>query len=95
MNNFNIVTNKIYEGQNQLELNAYVKKNSYKSKKWGTFLQWRDLGKRIKKGEHGVHIFKGFGEFDGKNKEGKRITETRPLGFANIFNEDQVENIKK
>jgi antirestriction protein ArdC len=93
MNNYNIVTGKVYEGQNQADLMNRSEIAKFKSKKWGTFLQWKGLNIKIKKGEHGVHIFKGFGEFDAKNKEGKRITETRPLGFATIFNEDQTEKI--
>lgn len=92
MNNFNIITNKEYEGKNQSELIVKAKKEGFTSKKWGTFLQWRGLGKKIKKNEHGVSIFKGYESFTDKDKNGKMVTESRPLGFARVFNEDQLQN---
>lgn len=94
MKHYNIVTGKGYEGQNQAELVVKANKEGFTSKKWGTFLQWKDQNRKIKKGQHGTSVFKGYGAFDGKNKKGDRVTESRPLGFAKIFNEDQLEELK-
>ena len=50
---------------------------------------------KIKKGEHGIGIFKGYETFTDKveDKDGKTKfkTATRPLGFARVFNEEQVQ----
>lgn len=82
----------IYEGgRNQAELIAYKIKQGFKSNQWITFLQARELGRKIKKGSVGVSIFKGYGEFDAKDKDGNYKTESRPIGFARVFNMDQTE----
>ncbi len=93
MLSYNIATGKEYEGKNQAELMGQIQKMNFKSVKWGTFLQWRDQNRKIVKGQHGISIFKGFGTFDEANKDGKLKTESRPLGFARVFNEDQTEAI--
>jgi len=88
--NTNIKTGNGYEGKNQVDLMTQVKKAGYKSTKWGTFLQWKEKNRKIIKGEHGISIFKGFGTFGEIDKKGKTKTESRPLGFARIFNYDQT-----
>lgn len=90
MNHYNLITNKDYEGKNQVSLILYAQKMGFKSFTWGTFLQWKEAGYQVKKGSHGIGVFKGFRDFERKNKEGKILVESRPLGFATVFNEDQV-----
>lgn len=96
---YNLVSNKQYGGHNQVELLKAKKANGYKSNAWVTFLQARDCGLIIKKGSKSVAVFKGFGTFDEvkKDKDGKSKlrVESRPLGFARVFNLDQTEPIKK
>lgn len=91
---YNIVSKKQYRGRNQVELMTKAKNNGYKSKQWGTFLQWKELNRQIIKGEHGISVFKGYGSFtDVKEKDGKKKIEinNRPLGFARIFNIEQTK----
>ncbi len=92
-------SHQAYQGQNQVDLSVSAHKNGYTSNEWVTFLQAKELGRKIKKGEHGMHIFKGFGEFADvtKNKEGKQETRfvSRPIGMATVFNLDQTELVEQ
>ena len=90
MNNYNIVTGKVYEGKNQVDLTITAKKRGFKSNEWGTFLQWKDAGRWIIAKEHGVSIFRGYETFDEVDKNGKLKTESRPLGFKTVFNKEQT-----
>lgn len=92
--NQNYITKNIYEGRNQAELETARKQNGYTSDQWLTFLQARDSKLKVKKGSHGVRVFKGFAEFDRKDEKGKFHTESRPLGFHTVFNLDQTEEVK-
>jgi antirestriction protein ArdC len=92
---YNKISGKIYEGRNQAELSTKKKIEGFKSDAWLTFLQANESGLRIKKGSKGVHVFKGFGTFDIKSKDGKYKTESRPLGFHTVFNMDQTEKAEK
>ena len=96
MNNYNITSGKVYEGQNQVDLTITAKKAGYKSNEWGTFLQWRDNNRMIIKGEHGISIFKGYERFNDMDKNGEfKRTVSRPLGFARVFNRDQTIGTEK
>lgn len=90
---YNAVTNKPYEGRNQAELLTVKKARNYKSDQWATFLQARQLNKKLvgAKGQ-GVAVFKGFQlvdsvELDKDNKKQIKTT-SRPMGFAYVFNMD-------
>lgn len=91
---YNKVSGKQYEGRNQAELLIVKEKEQFKSNEWITFLQARELGLRIKKGVHGVSVFKGYRTFEEKDKDGKLKTENRPSGWATVFNLDQTEPFK-
>ena len=91
MFNFNYITGLQYQGMNQVDLEAAKEKGSFKSDAWLTFLQAKEKGLKIKKGSKGVSIFKGFEKFEDKDKDGKIRVESRPLGFATVFNLDQTE----
>lgn len=95
MNNFNFLNKNIYQGRNQGELEAYRIVNNFKSEAWLTFLQAKSLGLRIKKGSKSIGVFRGFESFTNKDKDGKLKTESRPLGFARVFNLDQTEKIQR
>lgn len=92
--NQNYITKNIYEGRNQAELETARKQNGYTSDQWLTFLQAKSVNRKVIKGSRGVHVFRGFQEFDTKDKNGKLKTESRPLGFHCVFNLDQTEEIK-
>jgi antirestriction protein ArdC len=93
---FNPVSKVIYQGRNQLELQTVKAQMGYKSDEWVTFLQAKELGRKIKKGEHGVSVFKGYGtvaDIDKKTKKAKWVSA--PLGYARVFNLEQTEEYKK
>jgi len=90
-NQKNAITNKDYEGKNQANLTCMAESNGYKSNSWITFLQARELKLKIKKGSKGISIFKGFTQFTEFDKNKKIKTNSKPLGFARVFNLDQTE----
>jgi antirestriction protein ArdC len=96
--NFNVISGKDYEGRNQVELEIARTKNGFNSSGWVTFLQAKELKRKVKKGSHGISVFKGYEKFDDvrKDKNGNEKFESisRPLGFARVFNLDQTEEIK-
>ncbi|MDD4110916.1 MAG: ArdC family protein [Clostridia bacterium] len=92
----NASTKEAYQGKNQEELLNAKAGNNFKSNEWLTFLQAKNLGLRVKKGEHSTaSVFKGFGSYSKKTKDGKVVEESAPLGFARLFNLDQTEKINK
>lgn len=87
----NHISKKAYQGQNQADLINAKAKNKFESDEWLTFLQARDKGLKIKKGSHGISVFKGFEVFGDVDDDGKIKSVSRPLGFARVFNLDQTE----
>lgn len=90
----NKISGKVYKGNNQICLLKEKEDKKYESNEWVTFLQAKELNLKVKKGSKGIAIFKGFGSFDRKTKSGKIVNESRPLGFARVFNIDQTEKVK-
>lgn len=88
----NFLTKLAYQGKNEVSLEQSQLKNGFKSNQWLTFLQAKQLGLKVKKGEHSTaSVFKGFQNFKEKQKDGKTKEYTAPLGFARVFNLDQTE----
>ena len=71
---FNYATGHEYQGKNAVELQDWRESNHWLLNAWVTFIQAKQLGLNIRKGEHGTKVFKGFD----KDDEGK----SHPLGFA-------------
>lgn len=91
MKQSNAFTKLAYQGKNQVELELSKEKNNYKSNEWLTFLQAKQLGLKIKKGEHtSASVFKGFSRVIEDDEE-----RSIPLGFARLFNLSQTEPINK
>lgn len=92
----NAASKLAYQGKNQEELLKAKMENNFKSNEWLTFLQAKNLGLRIKKGEHSTaSVFRGFGKFNKKDINGKTTEETGPLGFSKVFNLNQTEKIEE
>jgi len=86
----NPVSGTLYSGRNLVELATVAEKRQYKSNKWVTFLQARQLKRMIKKGEKSLSVFRGYAREERKNQEGKIRVESYPLGWAKVFNLDQT-----
>ncbi len=91
----NAVSRMPYQGKNQGELISAKQKNNFESNEWLTFLQAKQIGRTVKKGSKSVSVFKGFGQITKPSKDGKTKIESAPLGFANVFNLDQTEELTK
>ena len=81
---YNAKTGAEYQGMN---IGALLGKN-YPSKKWATFLQWRELGYSVTKGQHGTYC-RTFGKIE-NIKDGKKTSDSFFKGFV-LFNETQVQ----
>lgn len=88
---FNKVSGLAYQGNNWVDLLNSKSANNFSSNEWVTFLQAKGLGLKVKKGSRGVRVFKGFRSVDVKNKDGKLKSESKPLGYAVVFNLEQTE----
>jgi len=90
---FNPSNGNIYQGQNQSDLQLTKQLNSYQSDGWVTFLQARNLGLKIIRGNKGTSIFRGYSTAYNKDKNGKIKKDYMPLGFAKVFNLDQTQKV--
>ncbi len=87
---YNAKTGNAYNGKNLVDLAMTAKRKGYTSDQWVTFLQAKELGRTIKKGEHGVSIFCGFRPYQAKDEDGK-LEDKKAFKFARVFNLDQTE----
>lgn len=83
----NPISGTVYRNTNALHLAEVQEEQAYSTNEWGTFLQWRDKGYRVKKGSKGVKIQKIVEFTDEHGKDQKR-----PRFYA-VFNRDQVEPV--
>ena len=89
----NTKTGVWYTGGNAGHLIGARKEKKYKSNIWGTFLQWKDEGKVVSKGEQGFKIMrpvtKTLDELDDEGNE----QEIPVRKYYKVFNEEQTEKL--
>lgn len=78
----NFTTKQPYTGGNALTLGGG---------EWATFIQWRNAGYKVKKGEKGTRLGRVL-EYSTKNKEGK-LEDKKGLRTFVVFSTAQVEKI--
>ena len=78
----NYTTRKAYQGDNQMRLTRAC---NYKTGEWLTFLQAKDAGYKIKKGEKGTPMLRIIERIDKKGN-----TKKAPLYFT-VFNIAQTD----
>lgn len=83
----NFKTKVAYSGANASALSHVQKAKNYQHTQWLTFLQAKELGKQVKKGEKGVKLLRVI---EVENKKNKKIKEKIVRGFV-VFNVEQVE----
>ena len=88
----NKVTGLIYQGENQVALQAAKDTKGYNSDEWCTYLQAKELNLKVKKGEHGTHLRRVI-EYEKKTKQGGVKTEQGLTHFV-VFNAEQLEEAK-
>lgn len=86
MSQINISTGNEYAGSNADTL-AH---SPHESNQWGTFLQWKQAGYSVKKGEKGTKIVKIIETKDGEKKRKKKGTPRRAIRTYTVFNREQV-----
>jgi antirestriction protein ArdC len=83
--NINHITKQPYKGKNQTKLEEARAERGYNRTEWITFVQARQIGMTVKKGEHGVKIF--------TMSSGDEENRGRPVGLKTVFNVEQTEAI--
>ena len=94
----NLMTKREYKGINRLILSFYTFKNDYERPLFLTYLQCKQLGGYIKKGEKGYPVvYYGVLEREEEDEEtGEKITVEIPFcRYSTVFNIDQTEGIPK
>lgn len=88
---YNATTRVQYQGANIERLAGSKRAKGYSSDEWATFLQWKQAGFMVKKGEKATTCVT-FGETSKVNKAGKVVASSYARGFC-LFNRDQVAPI--
>ena len=93
---YNAVSGKPYQGQNIATLTiAAAKLHGINDPRWLTFLQAKELGYKVKKGEHGTRIeFWKFDDVETESENGEKTSKKSVLKrFYTVFHASQVEGI--
>jgi antirestriction protein ArdC len=87
----NISSNATYQNTNLEALEETAADRGFESRIWGTFIQWKNIGRCVKKGETGTKIIKPV---DKKivTVDGKKI-EKKVVRRYTIFNLDQTTEL--
>lgn len=88
----NISTKNTYQNSNLEALEEVATELGFESRIWGTFLQWKNIGRTVKKGEKGTQIIKPV-EKKIVNQHGKEIEKMIVRRYT-IFNLEQTKEIK-
>ncbi len=93
---YNVVSGKHYQGANVATLEAAaIKMRVINDPRWLTFLQAKELGYKVKKGEHGTRIeFWKFDDVETENENGEKSSKKSVFKrFYTVFHASQVEGI--
>jgi antirestriction protein ArdC len=87
----NISTKNTYQNSNLEALEEVAQDRGFDSRIWGTFLQWKNINRTVKKGETGTRIIKPV-EKKIVNQDGKKIEKLIVRRYT-IFNLDQTKEV--
>lgn len=87
----NYFTQKEYSDKNASTLQTVSSVNGYKSDCWATYVQWKNGGFQVRKGEKGTPILN-----NGYSRDEKTGLDTfRFSGHSVVFNRMQVDKIEQ
>lgn len=92
MENFNATTNSFYSANNQEHLEVHKEQYDLGSNEWAGFHQWKEAGRKVKKGAKGCKIFMICDKKD-EVKEGEEQTKSKVLKALYVFNKSHTEEI--
>ena len=88
----NVITGNGYRGVNTLVLWLQQQKHQYVSHEWGTFMQWKEKGAQVRKGEKSTPIiFYRQVEKKEQEEEGDEPEFYPMVKSYNVFNAGQVD----
>ena len=86
----NAKTQQEYTATNTSSLEESLVLNGFQSDEWATFLQWKELGFNVKKGEKSTQLCRVVYKKEISKTTGKEVKK-KLLKRFNVFNRDQVE----
>ncbi len=86
----NAKTQQEYTATNTSSLEESLVLNGFDSNEWATFLQWKELGFNVKKGEKSTPLCRVVYKKEISKTTGKEVKK-KLLKRFNVFNRDQVE----
>ena len=86
----NAKTQQEYTATNSSSLEESLVLNGFESDEWATFLQWKELGFNVKKGEKSTQLCRVVYKKEISKTTGKEVKK-KLLKRFNVFNRDQVE----
>ena len=93
---YNAITGECYNGSNIIALSKSANKmKCLNDPRWLTFLQAKQLGLRVKKGEHGTKIrYCGRVEASENEETGEKIKGHSIMRMYTVFHASQIEGMK-
>ena len=88
----NAKTHKQYDGGNVTMLEAVAQQRGYEFSEWATFLQWRDMGYSVRKGERGTKLAR-YGKMQTIDKKTGEAKQSGYRKAFTVFNVAQVERV--
>ena len=86
----NFITRKPYQGGNADTLQDVIESQGFQSIEFGTFIQFKNAGRMVQKGQKGVKLCKPVEKEYKDKKTGKVTKKTIVTGFT-VFNLEQTE----
>ena len=92
MENFNAVTNAHYSPANQDHLDAHKEAYELSSNAWAGFHQWKEKGRKVKRGAKGCKIFMVCDKKTGEMVNGEEVKK-QVVKALYVFNFDHTEEV--
>lgn len=89
----NVITQNTYQNTNLEALQEVAEERGYTAIIWGTFPQWKNVGRTVKKGEKGTVIIKVV-KTKMINQQGEEVPKKVVRRYT-IFNLEQTTELEK
>lgn len=93
MENFNAVTGAFYSETNQAHLEDHKEAYELESDQWAGFHQWKEAGRKVKKGAKGCKIYMVCDRKTGKTDDKGDDEKKKVLKALYVFNREHTEEI--
>lgn len=93
MQNFNQVTQQLYSISNQQHLEEHKELFGMESDAWAGFHQWKEAGRKVKKGAKGCKIYMVCDKKMEKQTDDQEDQKKKVLKALYVFNYEHTEEV--